>query len=205
MFEFIHKKLFRFIGFLTLIISTVIINMGCFRDIVQPEPATPANSLLFIAPFIGDESEIRSLAPQPERLTRFGYSVEGFSIPVESKLRFPIELRDGARLSFRLGAQTTVSIRQGDLEFRIEWFPEKPIIGETGEKLEKVIAYSTIPERNPEIFTDWFFADIPLYSCGTGKGELCFIVDGPLAYDPDVSFFLGHPSVYFEPELKHRN
>ncbi len=177
---------------------------ACLPAIEPPPPASV--SLLTLTPYIGDEISIRENSPQPERWDRMQESVEGWMSPSpEGKLRFPVEIREGARLSFRMGAETTVPIREGVLSFIVEYFPDEPI--ETAESTVEgpILLYETAPERNPEIFLDWEHVDLSLADCGSGKGELIFRMGETLAGDPGITFMWGHPAVYHPPELKNRN
>jgi arylsulfatase A-like enzyme len=188
---------------LVLPVFTIITAFGCIRR--EEEKGPPAVSLLWVTPYVGEETEIRVPPPQPVRWERKAESVEGWFMPPEAKLRFPVDLREGARLIFRVGAETTVPIREGDLAFRVEYTPKKPLRTEEGEREGPFIVYFTRPEQTPEIFIDWFFLDVPLSSYGTGEGELSFILDGPFAGNPGITTLIGHPSIYYEPEQRHRN
>ena len=54
-------------------------------------------------PLIGEETIARNPAPQPVRVKLAEESVEGWLVPLEKILRFPVELKQDYRLSFRLG------------------------------------------------------------------------------------------------------
>src|SRR4030042_6049993 len=92
-----------------------------------PPPPPPSDSLLFHIPYVGNEDEFRENPAVPERMVLRDVSVNGWKTPIEKMLRFPVELREGARLSFRLGAATRVPIRIGDLTMRVEYIPEETI------------------------------------------------------------------------------
>ncbi len=180
------------------------IAVGCRLQVEPPSPP-PAISLLHVTPYVGDETEIRDPAPQPIRITHAEESVEGWLNPSECRLRFPVELREGARLSFCMGMDTTVSIRVGQLSLRVEYVPESPIQTEEGETEGPIIVHQCTPESSQEMFADWHNVDLSLEQCPLGKGELCFILDGELAGDPGITLLWGRPLVYHPPERRRKN
>ena len=91
------------------LISGIFLLVGC-----TPRPPTPSHqlspgseknsqSLLLSTPFIGEETTARNPAPLPVRVQLGDESVEGWLAPPEKVLRFPVDLKEGCKLSFRLG------------------------------------------------------------------------------------------------------
>ncbi len=188
-----------------LIAVLPLIAVAC-NPTIEPPPAPPAAiSLLQIEPYIGDETEIRDPAPETIRMVRAEESVEGRLMPIECKMRFPVELREGARFSACIGAETTVSIRIGDLGLRIEYLPETPIQTEEGEIEGPIVVYQTTPEASQDMFTAWHEVDVSLRRCGVGKGELVFILEGDLAGNPGIRILWGRPTIHHPPERRFKN
>jgi arylsulfatase A-like enzyme len=90
------------------LIPGILLLIGCSNPPVSsdrnaPVPSRNSQSLLLSTPFIGEETTVRNPAPQPVRVQLGDESVEGWLAPSEKVLRFPVDLKDGCKLSFRLG------------------------------------------------------------------------------------------------------
>ncbi|MCX6645658.1 MAG: sulfatase [bacterium] len=191
---------------ITLIFILTIIQLSCtpVEPPLPPHPP-PADSLLFHTPLIGDESDIRIPSPVPERFVADELSVDGWSCPPEKILRFPVDLRENPHLSFLFHCFTTIPIRIGDLIFKIDYIPsEYP--PESGElPTEPIVLFDTTPIEFPTCFETWVHQDLDLSSHAPGRGELRFIIDGPLAGDPGLNFIWGEPVIYYPSEMKNKN
>ena len=188
-------------------IGIVIINLILFSCMPAPSPPPPppADSLLLFTPLIGDEIEFRDQPPEPSRMEADKYSVEGWLCPPEKILRFPVELRDLPILSIMFHINTTVPIRIGDLIFKIDYIPEE-YPSENGQLPEEpVILMETNPVEHPPCFDEWIHQELDLSQHAPGKGELRFIIDGPLAGDPGLEFMWGQPVIYYPAEMKNKN
>jgi len=69
---------------------------------IEPWSAN-ARSLLTIPPLIGEEVAIRESPPTPGKLTIEGECVNGWLVPPERVLRFPVQLAQDSMLSMRIG------------------------------------------------------------------------------------------------------
>lgn len=195
--------------FFILIAWSFLLNIfcGCQRSTNEFKPPPASQSLLFVTPYIGDEPSLRNPPPAPERML-FNLereSVIGWYSPPELKLRFPVELREGARLFFRLGVSTTVPIHIGDLVMRVEYLPLTMPKNQEIKPEGPVVIYQTTPEENPQCFGEWFDVDIPLSPWAPGNGELLFILDGPAAGNPEIKLMWGCPSIYHPAEMRKKN
>jgi len=190
--------------------------------VAEPPPPPPAtDSLLFHTPYVGDETSLRDQAPQPERMVLDEVSIAGWRLPVEVMLRFPVEIREGARFAFSIGAATRVPIRIGDIAFRVEYAPEgarrveaartnspdppldRPDLSEASEGA--FILFQTTPVDTPQIFSEWYPVDVPLDAFAPGKGEIRFSSVGRLSGDPGLDIILGRPAIYYPEERRHKN
>jgi arylsulfatase A-like enzyme len=161
--------------------------------------------LLLETPFIGDETEIRNPPPTPILKTANEETVTSWLSPPEKMLRFPVELRTGARLSFRLSAQTRVSVRMGQVVMRVEYAPKTGPAVNKAQGGAPIVIYTTTPEESPIVFQEWAAVDLSLADLAPGKGELRFVVDGELAGNPGLDILWGQPSIYHPDEMRHRN
>ncbi len=189
--------------------------LGCNPvDQINPPSPPPASSLLLQIPYVGDETEIRTHPPQPVRMVLNENSVHSWLDPSEAMLRFPVEIRESARLSLSLGAITRVPIHIGDLIMRIEYVPEElppessesandrpspPVIG------EPVTLFQTTPVESPMCFQEWIDIDISLDAFAPGRGEIRFVTDGPKAGDTGLDLMWGEPVIYHPAEQHHRH
>ena len=98
--------LIRFSFFLTI---GILFLTGCSQgqSPVEDQPSTVitqnGQSLLLSTPFVGDETAAKNPAPQPVRVQIATESVDGWLVPLEKILRFPVDLKEGWKLTFRLG------------------------------------------------------------------------------------------------------
>ena len=181
----------------------VALSLGCAGGPSKEGPSQPpAASLLLVAPYIGDETELRNPLPEPTRMVKPDESIAGWPAPPERVLRFPVELRKGATLSFRLGAIADTPVEADDVAFRVEYSPESSNPDETRTL---VVIYETTPRESMECFRLWTQVEVPLFELATGRGELRLVVDGPLAGDPEVQLFWGQPTIHYPAERRHRN
>ncbi len=193
-----------FIRFLVIMVLSSFIIFACVPK-GPPPPPPPAESLLLGTPFLGDETELREQPPETTRVETGNVSIEGWMSPPEKILRFPVELREAPHLSFRFYCQTTTPVRIGDLIFRVDYVPET-YPSETGEiPIEPIMLFETTPVQTPRCFDEWILQDIDLTEHAPGRGELRFILDGPLAGDPGIDFFWGEPLIYHPLEARHKN
>lgn len=172
------------------------------------KPPAPARSLLPETPFVGDETEVRDPPPVAERRVINECSVGCWVLPEEAKLRFPVELRPSARLSFRMSALTRIPVHIGDLTIKVEYVPGEAHTSSDGKRIEPgkpVVIYQTTPVDSPDIFRDWCFVDCSLSHLAPGKGEVCFSATGPIAGNPGLDLMFGEPVVYHPDERRHRN
>ena len=92
-----------------LLIPGMLLIVGCTSnppvssDQKAAVPSKNSQSLLLSTPLVGDETTARNPAPLPGRVQLGDESVEGWLAPSERVLRFGVDLKDGCRLSFRLG------------------------------------------------------------------------------------------------------
>lgn len=192
------------IRFLVIMILSSFMLFACVPK-GPPPPPPPAESLLLRTPFLGDETELREQPPETTRVETGNVSVEGWMSPPEKILRFPVELREAPHLSFRFYCQTTTPVRIGDLIFRVDYVPET-YPSETGEiPAEPIVLFETTPVQTPRCFDEWILQDVDLTEHAPGRGELRFILDGPLAGDPGIDFFWGEPLIYHPLEARHKN
>jgi len=201
-------------GILTFILFVTI--SGCVPDAEPAGPVEiplPANSLLLATPLVEVIDDNTIPPPVPERRTLQNSRLHCWRIPYEPpRIRFPVDFRDKAHLSFRLGAKTRVSIHIGDLIIRVEYVPdtlppdfidddpENPV--ETGVP---VVLWQTTPVDSPMIFSDWHHVDISLDKYAPGTGELRFVLDGPLAGSPGLDVLFGQPAIFYPDEIRNKN
>ncbi len=119
-------------------------------------------------------------------------------------LRFPVDVRKSARLSFCLGANHRISVQMSDITMRVDFVPETGS-REGQTKPEPVALWETTPGANPECFKEWLYVDIELNPPARGKGEIRFLATGPLAGNPMVDIMWGRPTVYYPAERHHHN
>ena len=170
----------------------------------QPETSAVQStiSLLSVTPFIGSETELRNPPPSTERVLIAGDSVESWKSPPEAMLRFPIDLKQGAQFSVRVGAVSDISVAPDELIVKIEFrkIPEN--------KQETDIPPSVIFEAKPieQNWTKyWQDVEIPLDKLAPAKGEIIFKVEGAFATNPDVKIYWGQPAVYYPDERRNKN
>ncbi|HDS29759.1 MAG TPA: hypothetical protein ENN67_01820, partial [Firmicutes bacterium] len=210
---FISKKL-SFIysavrGLSLLLILSLSLIFGCTgRPDTEPETELPVIPLVYLSPFIGNETEIRTPPPEPERISVREESVEGWLAPDEGVLRFPVRIMNGARLSLRLGANYDLkgqSAKAPNFTATIEYhseIPPKP--SETGETPSPVI-YEFSLEQKSQCFFNWQEVDISLDNFPPGKGEIRFIADGLETDEGTIRLMWGHPTVYHPDKRRHKN
>ena len=178
-------------------------------EVVPPPPPPPADSLLFHVPLIGDETEPRGNHPEPGHVLLGEISVDCWKTPPEARLRFPVELREGARFSFKLGAITRVPIRIGDLTMRVEYLPDDPHPGRSStgdaDTLQPAVLFQTTPVDTPQCFEAWYHVDVSLETFAPGRGELRFLTEGPLSGDPGLDILWGQPTIYYPDEMRQKN
>jgi len=156
-----------------------------------------------MAPYVGDETELRDPPPQPTRLVIDHESVEGWPTPEEKVLRFPVAMERDARLSLRIGSSSEISVRQDDLVVRIDFQPNT-----TGESPENRPAAETVLEAKPSGDpwpAQWMPIDIAFENRSRMDGEIRLIVDGPLADSPGISIFWGEPCICYPDARRHKN
>ena len=159
---------------------------------------TPACSFLRVPPLTGDETEPRDPPPTTSRLVVAEESVEGWLSPEENVLRFPVDLRPNAHISLRIGAVAEVPVTEGDLVLRTEFAP-----GDDGRR-EAVTIFEASP-KGANWTKDWLTYNAPIENVPPGKGELRFIVEGPLAGDPGIEILWGQPTIYYPEQRRHKN
>ena len=168
-----------------------------------PHPEPPefeyTVSLLQYPPFIKNEITWHDPDAQPIRLVVNNESVAGWLSPEEKVLRFPVQLNEGAHLTFRLGAVSEGSLQSGDLKVRVEF--ETVLDSETIR--ETVYEDEMVPGSNWS--NNWKDADIDLSEWGLCEGDLYFILDGPMSDRDDVRVLWGQPAVYCDNERINRN
>ncbi len=176
-------------------------------------PPPPSDPLIAHTPYVGDETEFREVPPEPFGMTLGDKWVEGWKVPTEEMLRFPIELREGGRFTFQLGAQTRVPVRIGDLTMRVEYLPYEMPQGagegqeprEVPEEYEPFVLFQTTPIDTPTCFMEWYHVDTSLNPFAPGRGEIRFVTDGPLSGDPGLDIVFGQPVIYYPEEKRNRN
>lgn len=177
---------------------------GCNRAGV-PEIPPPAYSLLYAAPDAGLGDIRHKFDGAPTRMLKNLDSVEGWLIPPEKVLSFPVDLRESARLSVRLGLDARISVRLNDITIRIIYIPEEFPDAEPAIESRPYIIFESADQQLPEFFQRWYSLDVGLEGFAPGKGELRFMVDGPLAGDPGVDVMFGAPWIYHQAERAHKN
>jgi len=170
----------------------------------RPTPP-PAVSLLLQIPFVGDETEIRQSPPTPARMLLNETSVEGWLMSPQGMLRFPVEIRETARLSFRLGAKSRLAIETGELLMRVEYVPRSGPGIPANAQPEPVVLFETTNARTPECMVDWYNVDVPLESWAPGTGEIRFSTDAGEGGGFGIDVLWGQPVVYHPAERHHRN
>ena len=182
--------------------------LSCITPSEPEEPPLAVLPLVLLPPYFGDETEIRDPFPQPERIWLKEESVEGWVAPIEGKLRFPVQIRENARLSFRLGSvpvSSDISIEAPELVVRVEYHPTFPLEVESGEEPPSPVIYELTQREILNSFHAWIAADISLEDFTPSGGELHFIVEGLEDVADSVKVFWGHPTVYHPRERRFRN
>ncbi|MFH1676348.1 MAG: sulfatase [bacterium] len=184
--------------------------LGCARphsqagkkraDVIESVPS--GYSLLLTPPLIAGETEYRDPAPMTVRFFLSDKSIESWKSPPENIIRFPVELRKQARLSFSLGAETLINIRYDDIKMRVEFLPDST---PENPDVKPSTLFETSPDQIQYYFSKWFHLDVPLDKWSPGKGEIRFIVDGPRASEEGITVYWGSPSLYYPNERHHRN
>jgi len=171
---------------------------GCVStpDIPQAEPPPPSTSFLYITPFIGDETSLRDPAPQTERMILDNESIEGWTVPAEKILRFPVDLREGARFTVFFGLSEDPGPDHVNTRLAIEFRPEA---GDTFTVTENL--FDDI--NNPGLI--WLYANLPLDDSPTGPGEICLVVEPQTGDIPDIEMLWGAPSLYYPEERRGKN
>ncbi len=163
--------------------------------------ADTPTSLLFVTPYVGSEKSIGDPAPESARMTLDEESVAGWLNPVEKILRFPVNLDEGARLTFRLGVISETNIEPGDLVAKIEYISDE---SDTAES-ESTLLYETQIDPGSEYLNKWVHTEIDLSEVKSGRGYLRFITEGSLAGNTDVRILWGQPAIYYPEEQKYKN
>jgi len=178
--------------------------IGCSPGVESPAPL-PVQSLLLISPMLGDEPDIRSNPPSPERLIINETSVEGWMLPPGSQLRFPVDLDESAWLSFALGATSSNSLALTETGIRISFIPFD--ISENGDKQygEETILLETSPVESPEIFDEWMPYKMDLSSIVPSEGEIIFSTPGEASSNPGIYVMMGEPVLYYPDRMRHKN
>ena len=196
------KVIVKLIPLAIILVSTV---LSCVLVSQKPVIPPPTDSLLFHTPLIGDETEFRDPPLVSERFVADEMSVDGWLCPPERMLTFDVDLRENPHLSFVFHCHTTIPIHIGDLLFRIDYLPEE-FPSEAGEiPTEPIALFDTNPIQFPSGFDTWIPQDIDMSAFAPGKGRLRFIIDGPLAGDPGLTFVWGEPVIYYPDEMTGRN
>ncbi len=200
------------------------------------KPWSPsAQSLLLCTPLIGDEASVRQTAPTPSALTIGTESVNGWLVPPERVLTFPVQLTRDSRLSMRIGIGMGLSrsnhvpgaMPRGrghgpPLPPRPEDMPppdagmqpvRPPGPNDLGLRVEFTpdggaesrVVYQLPPEDVPGCLQAWLTVDTSLAQPGPVRGELEFVASGPLAGNPGTQVLWGQPSIYEPVSRPHRN
>jgi len=172
-----------------------LVGIQCMNTGVADTDVPSATSLLLVAPYVGDETEIRDPAPETERLEVGDESIEGWVAPPEKVFRFPVELGSNAYLSFMFCARTTEAAEKEDISIRVEFVRDGAMSGR--------LVYPTNRRHDPDFRNRWIHVNVPIGA--SGKGELKLMVDGPLAENPDAIKFWGQPAVYHPDQRYGRN
>jgi len=147
-----------------------------------------------MTPFIGDETEIRNPAPSTSRLIFDETSIEGWIVPDEGILRFPVYIESDAVLRCRFGVQGDFS--QDNLTGRITIECRQG--GFIAELYSQDLDHSVYPLTEP--------IDIYAYlNCAPGECEIIFTVSGQINESPDLSLFWGAPVVFYPDVTNNRN
>jgi len=156
-------------------------------------------SLLYVTPMVGGEKFTRDNPPQPERIMVDEEAVSGWISPSEGVLSFPVKLREGAHLSFRLGANSGEMIPAvGDLVARVEFEP-------LGNQSESQLLFEEDLMGGTYWLNKWNDVNITIGISEPTDGFLIFTIEGRLAGDSDTPVLWGQPSVYYPDERRHRN
>jgi len=217
-FNFSFFPLVRYL--LVLIVAGALIS-GCLPSGTSSEQdGDPPRSvsLLNVEPLIGTETEVRDPAPRPARMILRGASVEGWFLPPEAMIRLPVEIEEGARITFRIGVTTDVSIYLNNLLFRVEYIPENASFNGNTVEIDNpatspaaisTTLFEASPASTPRVFAGcfdmWYTVDLSLAYWTPGSGELRLSAEGPLAGSPDVHLMLGQPTIYYPERMQHKN
>ncbi len=186
------------------IFAPVLFSSCAPKPIAEPTPSfanTPV-TLLFVPPLIGAEKAVRTPVPEAERMTINEESVIGWVSPPEKNLTFPISLREGAHLSFRVGIATDNAVKNGDIVAIAEYEPFDIVDRGHGAKRELYRSEFRSDANWPH---KWQDVEVDLTGIPPGHSLLRFRAEGSLATDPNVTLMWGQPTVFYPAERKHRN
>ncbi|MCX6645657.1 MAG: sulfatase [bacterium] len=176
---------------------------------MKREPANrfPVISLLSYRFLINDETELRSPFPEPSRLIINNESVEGWSIPDASVLRFSMIIHEGGILSCRLGITGDFLASNGDLIFKIDFIEkytdENRVCTDRVKNTFNLYEASLL--NNPSLRDSWTQIDIPMTNSHILYGDLRFSVEGNLENHPELTYLWGAPTLYFPDMLEKKN
>ncbi len=189
--------------FALLFVLVLILCIGCTNVIEEePEPQLPAVPLVYVTPKIGDEIELRDPVPEPTRMWLDEESVEGWLAPQEGVLRFPVRLRESARLSFRIGA---VSDRPETFTACVEYHTDNPPTPAPGEEPPSPVVFEISGVDTVQCFMGWLAVDVSLDQFAPSEGEIYFIAEGFQGNPDEVEVLWGQPAIYHPPERRFRN
>jgi len=176
---------------------------GCAPESENTGEYVPVLSLLTVTPLIGDEISVRTPAPSTSRIIIDNTSVAGWVSPPERILRFPVEIKSGARLMTRVGVMSDERINTGDIILKLGFLPHTPD-GETVQSDPDILLTSG-PEQSPELTTKWTLLDIPLNNYSDHRGELWFIAEGRSVNNRTIELLWGQPVIYYPNSKLNRN
>jgi arylsulfatase A-like enzyme len=164
--------------------------------------SSPPFSLLLASPLLGNEKEPRSPAPKPTRMTIASESVMGWLSPSDNRLRFPVELKEGTHLSYRLGVDSKIPLKIGDLTAKVYYKRLDGSFFRRG-KLNLVAKDEFTLESN---FQGAFKnTDADLSSLAPSRGELIFVISGPQSKTVNAMVLWGQPAIYQYSTTPHKN
>jgi len=197
-------KLKRVHIYIFLISTAVLIFSGCGKPVPVTIPDMPnaATSLLLVTPLIGDEKTPAETIPDQIRLTINDESVIGWTNPDGKALSFPIVIRDGAHLSFLLGAVSESELSPGNLDAVVTYHR---VDNDSIPDKDGIELYRKSESGLTEWTSNWESIDINLTNHAPSNGLIVFEIEGSKAGDDDTTLLWGQPAIYHPFELTGKN
>ncbi len=188
---------------ITVLAMLTLMVVGCIPGIRQAESHPCAISLLLVDPIFRSDDDRKPIPEGPARYTIREETVEGYSLPPNGVLGFPVDLRGNTRLSFRWAAITPHPVYFGDLEIRVEFVPEQA--DPEDEPPEAILLHEDFPQQVPLCVDNWIDVVIGFDDIEASSGELRFVTESSIPGDPGINVLVGQPVVYYPDEMRNMN